>query len=97
MNKKPLAVEEGSSLVNETGNTLESIVDSVKHLSQIVGEIAHASSEQSSGIEMFKIAIHEIDAMTQQNAALVEQGNTTSATLKDQASELSQSVAVFKY
>ena len=66
-------VEDGSQLVNESGERLAEIVQDVKKVTDIVGEIAAASQEQSSGIEEVNRAIHQMDELTQQNAALVEE------------------------
>ena len=66
-------METGSNLVNESGETLDEIVSVVKNVTQIVGEISAASQEQSTGIEQVNRAILEMDEITQQNAALVEE------------------------
>jgi methyl-accepting chemotaxis protein len=83
-------VEDGSTLVTESGHTLEQIVVSVKKVSDIVAEIAAASREQSSGIEQVNRAVMQMDELTQQNGALVEQATSASQTLADQARNLSQ-------
>jgi methyl-accepting chemotaxis protein len=83
-------VEEGSRLVNQSGGTLEEIVASVKKVSDIVAEIAAASREQSSGIEQVNKAVMQMDQMTQQNAALVEQASAASQSMADQARSLNQ-------
>lgn len=89
-------VEEGTQLVNESGNTLEEIVGAVKRVSELIAEIAAASQEQSTGIEQVNKAIMQVDEMTQQNAALVEQAATASRTMGDQAHHLNELVGVFK-
>ena len=88
-------VEEGSNLVNESGKTLEEIVTSVKKVSDIVAEIAAASQEQSQGIEQVNKAVMQMDEMTQQNAALVEEAAAASESLEEQAQGLSQQMAFF--
>jgi methyl-accepting chemotaxis protein len=81
-------VEEGSSLVTQSGQTLEHIVTAVKKVSDIIGEIAGASQEQSSGIEQVNKAVMQLDEMTQQNAALVEQASAASQSMAGQAKAL---------
>ena len=81
-------VEDGSVLVTRSGQTLEQIVVSVKKVSDIVAEIAAASQEQSSGIDLVNSAVMQMDEMTQQNAALVEQATAASKSMAEQASEL---------
>jgi len=83
-------VEDGSTLVTESGHTLEQIVVSVKKVSDIVAEITAASREQSSGIEQVNRAVMQMDELTQQNGALVEQATSASQTLAEQARNLSQ-------
>lgn len=90
-------VKHGTKLVTEAGQTMGEIVTSVNSVTQIMSEIAQASAEQSSGIEMVKRAIHEMDEMTQQNATLVEEANAASQTLKAQADNLSHTVSMFKF
>ena len=81
-------VEDGSVLVAQSGQTLEQIVSSVKKVSDIIAEIAAASREQSSGIEQVNRAIMQMDQMTQQNAALVEEATASSQAMADQARQL---------
>jgi methyl-accepting chemotaxis protein len=81
-------VGDGSLLVTQSGQTLEQIVMSVKKVSDIVAEIAAASREQSSGIEQVNKAVMQMDEMTQQNAALVEQATAASQSMADQARDL---------
>jgi methyl-accepting chemotaxis protein len=83
-------VKDGSVLVTQSGETLEQIVTSVKKVSDIVAEIAAASREQSSGIEQVNTAVMQMDEMTQQNAALVEQATAASHSMADQARALSR-------
>jgi methyl-accepting chemotaxis protein len=88
-------VEEGSKLVDESGRTLEEIVNSVKKVTDIVAEIAAASREQSSGIEQVNKAVMQMDETTQQNAALVEEASAASQAIVEQAQALSAMVAVY--
>jgi methyl-accepting chemotaxis protein len=81
-------VEDGSTLVTESGQTLGQIVTSVKKVSDIVAEIAAASREQSAGIEQVNQAVTHMDEMTQQNAALVEQATAASQSMAEQARQL---------
>ena len=89
-------VEEGSKLVNESGNTLEEIVTSVSKVSQLISDIAAASEEQSSGIEQVNSSVSSMDTATQQNAALVEQATAASQSMDQQARALSDLVSYFK-
>ena len=88
-------VEEGSKLVDETGASLNEIVEGVKKVSDIVAEIAAASAEQSSGIEQVNKAITQMDEVTQQNAALVEEAAAASKSMEDQAAELNRQMSFF--
>jgi methyl-accepting chemotaxis protein len=81
-------VEEGSQLVSQSGQTLDHIVTAVKKVSDIIGEIAGASREQSAGIDQVNKAVIQLDQMTQQNAALVEQASAASESMADQAKAL---------
>src|SRR6202035_408269 len=83
-------VEDGSVLVTQSGQTLEKIVASVKKVSDIVAEIAAASREQSSGIEQVNRAVMQMDELTQQNAALVEEATAASQAMADQVRGLNQ-------
>ena len=78
-------VDEGSKLVDESGATLEEIVNAVKKVSDIIAEIAAAGQEQSSGIEQVNKAVMQMDEMTQQNAALVEEAASASESMEEQA------------
>ena len=89
-------VERGSKLVGQAGVTMEEVVASVKRVTDIMGEIASASAEQSAGIEQVNMSIIEMDSMTQQNAALVEEAAAAAQSLQDQASELAHVVSIFK-
>ncbi len=88
-------VDEGSRLVNESGDVLEEIVNGVKKVTDIVGEIAAASQEQSAGIEEVNKAILQLDELTQQNAALVEQTAAASESMGEQADDLNQMMTFF--
>ena len=89
-------VSDGSALVNESGKMLEDIVASVKKVSDIISEIAAASQEQSSGIEQVNKAVMQMDDMTQQNAALVEEAAAASRSMEEQAKGLGEIVQFFK-
>jgi len=89
-------VEDGSRLVNQSGETLGEIVGAVKRVSDIIAEIAAASQEQSSGIEQVNKAVMQMDEVTQQNAALVEQAAAASESLDEQARGLEDMMAFFK-
>jgi methyl-accepting chemotaxis protein len=89
-------VETGSRLVNQAGATMNDIVSSVKRVTDIMGEIMAASQEQMDGIEQVNQAIKEMDSVTQQNAALVEEAAAAAGSMRDQASNLEQVVSAFK-
>jgi len=89
-------VGDGSLLVTQSGETLEQIVISVKKVSDIVAEIAAASREQSSGIEQVNKAVMQMDQMTQQNAALVEQATAASQSMADQARDLTTMIGKYR-
>ncbi|WP_269471118.1 methyl-accepting chemotaxis protein [Sulfuriflexus mobilis] len=89
-------VDDGSRLVNESGQTLGEIVEAVKKVSDIIAEIAAASQEQSSGIEQVNKAIMQMDEVTQQNAALVEEAAAASESLDEQARGLDQLMTFFR-
>jgi methyl-accepting chemotaxis protein len=89
-------VEAGSRLVETAGLTMTEIVDSVQRVATIMGEITNASVEQSTGIEETNRAITQMDEMTQQNAALVEQAAAAAESLEEQAINLASAVAQFK-
>ena len=86
---------EGSRQVEEAGQTMHEIVDSVKRVSTIIGEIASASNEQSAGIALVNDAVIRMDDVTQQNTALVEEAAAAAESLMDHASELATAVGVF--
>jgi methyl-accepting chemotaxis protein len=86
----------GTRLVDEAGITMKEVVDSVKRVSDIISEITAAGAEQSSGIDQINTAIIQMDQVTQQNAALVEEAAAAAGALQEQAANLSRVVAVFK-
>ena len=89
-------VKTGSRLVQDAGRTMEEIVASVQRVSDIIGEITGASTEQSSGIGEINAAVTQLDQMTQQNAALVEQGAAAAESLREQAQQLHRVVGAFR-
>jgi methyl-accepting chemotaxis protein len=89
-------VDEGSKLVTQSGATLEQIVIAVKKVTDIVTEIAAASNEQSSGIEQVNKAVMQLDELTQQNAALVEQASAASQAMAEQARDLNNSMGRYQ-
>ncbi|WP_326542696.1 methyl-accepting chemotaxis protein [Pseudorhodoferax sp.] len=89
-------VSTGASLVVNAGSTMAEIVASVQRVSDVIGEITAAASEQSSGIGQVNAAVGQLDLMTQQNAALVEQSTAAAESLKDQAARLTGLVGRFR-
>ncbi|HEY8905845.1 MAG TPA: methyl-accepting chemotaxis protein, partial [Rhodoferax sp.] len=89
-------VEQGTMLVDEAGSTMNEVVTAIKRVTDIMGEISAASGEQSQGVGQVGDAITQMDQTTQQNAALVEEMAAAASSLKSQAHELVQTVAVFK-
>ncbi|TMN94058.1 chemotaxis protein [Pseudoalteromonas phenolica] len=81
-------VEDGTLLVNESGETLKDIVASVKRVTDMISDIAEASVEQSSGIEQVNKAVTQMDEMTQQNAALVEEASAAGESMAEQANDM---------
>jgi len=96
INESIQRVNDGSELVNQSGKTLEEIVNSVKRVTDIIAEITAASQEQASGIDQVNKAILSMDETTQQNAALVEETTSAAQSMKEQAKGLMQQVDVFK-
>jgi len=88
-------VERGAQLVDQAGVTMIDVVDSIKKVTDIVGQITAASNEQSTGIEQINQAVVQIDHATQQNAALVEEAAAAAASMHEQAGVLAQLVSVF--
>ncbi|PPV07365.1 chemotaxis protein [Xanthomonas bromi] len=89
-------VELGSGLVHRAGATMREIVDSVKHVTDIMGEITSASAEQSSGIEQVNRTVAQLDEVTQRNAALVEEATAAARSLEGQAVDLADAVSIFR-
>ncbi len=89
-------VQEGSTLVNHAGKTIEDLVMSVRRVSDIMGEITAATQEQSQRIGHVTQSVGTLDEMTQQNAALVEEGAAAADSLKEQAGRLTQMVGAFR-
>ena len=89
-------VDSGSKLVDAAGKTMKEIVTSVKHVADIMSEITAAGLEQSTGIEEVNRAITQMDEMTQQNAALVEQAAAAAESMEEQAENLARVVSAFK-
>nr|WP_198984430.1 methyl-accepting chemotaxis protein [Herbaspirillum sp. ASV7] len=86
----------GTSLVRQAGSTMSEVVDSVKRVTDVVSEISAATSEQSVGIDEINRAVAQMDEVTQQNAALVEQAAAAAQAMQEQAASLAQAVSVFK-
>jgi methyl-accepting chemotaxis protein len=89
-------VELGTQLVDQAGVTMSEIVVAIRRVTDIMGEISNASSEQSAGVSQVSQAVMQMDQVTQQNAALVEESAAAAESLKAQAQQLVQAVAVFK-
>ncbi|MDO8776357.1 MAG: methyl-accepting chemotaxis protein [Burkholderiaceae bacterium] len=89
-------IETGSRLVTDAGQTMTDIVSSVQRVSDIIGEITAAAAEQSHGIDEVNTSVVQLDQMTQQNAALVEQSAAAAESLREQAERLAQVVGTFK-
>jgi methyl-accepting chemotaxis protein len=89
-------VDNGTALVGQAGTTMNEIVQAVKRVTDIMGEISAASAEQSSGIEQVNQAVAQMDEVTQQNAALVEQAAAAAGSLQDQAGRLQTAVGTFR-
>jgi methyl-accepting chemotaxis protein len=89
-------VESGTALVDKAGATMNEVVDSVRRVTDIMGEISSASKEQSDGVGQIGEAVTQMDQATQQNAALVEEMAAAASSLRSQATDLVQAVAVFR-
>ncbi|HEX5684555.1 MAG TPA: methyl-accepting chemotaxis protein [Ideonella sp.] len=96
INESVEKVQNGTRLVADAGQTMDNLVSQVKHVSDLIGEISHSSLEQSGGISQIGLAVTELDQVTQQNAALVEESAAAAESLKHQAGRLTEIVAVFK-
>lgn len=89
-------VSQGKVLADETGNTMKQVVESIQSITNIMSEIAKASIEQTNGIQQINLAIGQMDQVTQQNSALVEEAARSSEALKKQAEQMNELVNVFK-
>jgi len=89
-------VEHGTTLVDQAGSTMTDVVSSIKRVTDIMGEISSASNEQALGVAQVGEAVKQMDEVTQQNAALVEEMAAAASSLKNQANDLVEAVSVFK-
>ncbi len=89
-------VDAGNLLVDQAGNVMQDVVSGVRRVTDLVGEITSASLEQTRGLEQVNLAISQMDQVTQQNAALVEEAAAATASLESQASQLVDAVSVFR-
>ncbi|WP_066272880.1 methyl-accepting chemotaxis protein [Hydrogenophaga palleronii] len=89
-------VEAGTRLVDDAGKTMDEIVQQVRRVSDLIGEISSATTEQSGGIQQVSQAVGHLDQVTQQNSALVEQGAAASESLQQQTQRLVEAVSVFR-
>jgi methyl-accepting chemotaxis protein len=89
-------VEQGTALVDQAGSTMTDVVESIRRVADIVGEISAASGEQASGVTQVGQAVDQMDQATQQNAALVEEMAAAASSLRSQAHSLVEVMAVFK-
>ena len=89
-------VESGARLVQDAGSTMHEIVSAVRRVSEVLGEITTAASEQAGGIQLVNEAVNNVDQMTQQNAALVEQSAAAAESMRDQAGKLAKTVEQFR-
>jgi len=89
-------VDAGATLVDQAGQTMREVVTTVRNITGIVTEIASASREQSTGIEQVGHAVTDMDRVTQQNAALVEQSSAATQVLQQESEKLSRLTASFK-
>jgi methyl-accepting chemotaxis protein len=88
-------VQAGSELVTDAGKAMDTIISSVTHVNELMGEISIASDEQSRGIAQIGLAMNEMDGVTQQNAVLVQEASTSAEALETEAQHLSKIIAVF--
>jgi methyl-accepting chemotaxis protein len=89
-------VAAGTRLVGQAGSTMDEVVASIRRVTDIMGEISNASSEQTHGIEQINNSITQMDHVTQQNAALVEQAAAAADAMQEQAAKLAEAVSIFK-
>jgi methyl-accepting chemotaxis protein len=90
-------VQQGVDLVNRAGQSLHEIMESIRNVAAIVADIANASTEQASGIDQINKALNQMDEVTQQNSALVEENAATAKTLEDQQSAMNERVGFFRF
>jgi len=90
-------VQEGVDLVNRAGGSLGEIVESSKRVADIVADIANASAEQATGLDQINKALTQMDEVTQQNSALVEENAATAKTLENQSSAVTQRLSSFRF
>ena len=95
INESAAQVKTGATLVNQAGSTLKDIVESVKKVTAIVADIANASNEQATGVDEINTAITQMDEVTQQNAALVEENTAAAQSMVEQAKELEKLMSFF--
>ena len=88
-------VSHGTTLVDQAGETMTEVVDAIRRVTDLMGEISNASNEQSTGVAQVGEAVSQMDRVTQQNAALVEESAAAAMSLKTQAAQLVEAVAVF--
>lgn len=96
IDKSVSITEEGNRLVSEAGKTMEETVTSIRHVTDIMGEITAASQEQSIGIDQINMAIAQMDQVTHQNAALVQEASAASDSMQDQARHMAELVSTFR-
>jgi methyl-accepting chemotaxis protein len=89
-------VDNGSTLVSKAGETMQEVVNAVRRVTDIMGEISAASAEQSTGIEQVGQAVTQMDSVTQQNAALVEEAAAAAQSLAEQADSMMRAVSAFR-
>ena len=89
-------IKGGTELVNKAGTTMDEILASVKHVTDIMAEITSASAEQSSGIEQVSLTVQQMDEVTQQNAALVEEASAAARSMEEQAGTMEELVQQFR-
>ncbi|HVZ52962.1 MAG TPA: methyl-accepting chemotaxis protein [Pseudolabrys sp.] len=97
INRSNEQVKEGVQLVDEAGKALHEIVESIKGVAQVVSEIATASAEQATGLDQITKALAQMDEVTQQNSALVEENAATAKTLEDQARAMDERISFFRF
>ena len=96
IDKSVTITEEGNQLVSEAGKTMEETVASIRRVTDIMGEITAASQEQSIGIDQINLAVSQMDHVTQQNAALVQEAAAASDSMQDQARHMAELVSTFR-